>query len=116
MSTPEEVTFRKCRSNLLDSIQDPISLSHNLLSEGLVAEEIIGKVLAARIEGPHIQNAIILEAVRGQIKVNSERFVAFLHVLETKPYMNDMVQKLKEMYTKVGGQFYVLWDENEIIL
>lgn len=91
------------RSNLLRIIQDPIALSHRLLSEGLVAEEVVGKVLAARIEGITTQNAIILQAVAGQIEVKRETFVTFFHVLETEGYMQHMVQKLKETYTKGGG-------------
>ena len=101
--SPEEKVFTLKRAGLLTVIQDPICLSHKLLSECLIGDEVISSVLAARFQGKFVQNVIILEAVAGQIKVERQSFVTFLQVLETELYMKDMVKKIKDAYSESEG-------------
>ena len=89
--SPEYSTFREHYDRLYRAIQDPLSLSVQLFSKGIISSAVQQRMA---ILGLSIleKNNELLSAVGMQIRTNSQTFHEFVSALNEDPSMQSLVQ------------------------
>ena len=89
----EYQSFKRHFANLSDTIQDPTTLASRLYSADMVSRERRNNIGSLQLLVEQIGQ--LLDAVEGQIKVDSQNFYKFLEVLEEESTMCHLCNKMR---------------------
>ena len=92
----EYQSFKRHFADLSESIQDPATLASRLYSADMLSRERRNNISSLQL--PVEQIGQLLDAVEGQIKVDSRNFYKFVDVLEEESTMCHLCDKMKLTY------------------
>ena len=96
----EYQSFRRHFADLSESIQNPTTLASRLYSAGMLSRERRNNISFLQLS---VEQAgqLILDAVEGQIKVDSQNFYKFLDELEKDSPMHHLCNKMRSTCNKM---------------
>ena len=98
--SPEYSTFREHYDRLYRAIQDPLSLSAQLFSKGIISsavKEHMAILGVSRLE----KNDALLSAVEKQIQLDPQTFLVFVSALKEDPSMQLLVESMQSKCSTV---------------
>ena len=100
MASAASEAFRKCSADLIQSIQDPLSLAWELFTTGVVTKAVVDGVNV--VGTPVEKNNKLLSAVRDQIDVDPPKLQNLLRALRKRAPLKEVADKLESIYKNCG--------------
>ena len=100
MASAASEAFRKCSADLIQWIQDPVSLAWELYSTGVVTKAVVDGVSV--VGTPVEKNTKLLSAVGDQIDVDPAKLQNLLQALRKRAPLKEVADKLERTYKNPG--------------
>ena len=98
--SPEYSTFREHYDRLYRAIQDPLSLSVQLFSKGIISSVVQQRMAILGLSRLQ-KNIVLLSAVEMQIRTNSQTFHVFVSALNEDFSMQSLVESMQSKCSTV---------------
>lgn len=105
-TTPEFRTLITCTPVLSNAVKPHIlSLSHDLLSEGFIAQENYDRLNNEMIDSSHRASQLV-SLIRTRVQLNATNFIKFIAILlRNAANHRDLLNTLDEKYQSLGKGF-----------
>lgn len=98
---PEHLAMVQCTEMLTNGVsQDPLKVASMLLSEGLAAP---AQVRSAQLptKDDHLKASELVLHMMGKVEMFPENFERILSLLDTLPWLQDVVKSVRRKYTEI---------------
>ena len=102
--TPEYRTLVQCNQALILAVQsDVVNLSHQLLSAGLIAADVVDHL---RNESRSVseRSARLVHLIKRKVETDQRNYEIFLDILQRSHGFESTIQNLNETYRKLSGK------------